>query len=252
MKARMLILAAGLGSRLMPLTQMVPKCMVKYKGRAIIDYILDSTKACQIDEIGVVGGYRADVLRKYLCNKITHFYENINFSSTNMVETLFCGREFLKESFDKKQDVIISYADIIYKPFILSKLLSCRDEISVVVDKDWQELWSKRFDDPLSDAESLKIQDGRIIEIGKKPSGYEDIQAQYMGLFKISYLFLPKILELYDHLDTTKLYDSKDFKNMYMTSFITQIIEHFNNVRALEIRSGWLEIDQIKDLEIEF
>ena len=167
-----------------------------------------------------------------------------------MVETLFCAREFLKESFDKKQDVIISYADIIYKPFILSKLLSCRDEISVVVDKDWQELWSKRFDDPLSDAESLKIQDGRIIEIGKRPSSYEDIQAQYMGLFKISYSFLPKVLELYDNLDTTKIYDGKDFNNMYMTSFLQGIIDTYHNAKAVMVNGGWCEIDCKSDLEI--
>ncbi len=252
MKTRMLILAAGLGSRLLPLTQMVPKCMVRYKGCAIIDYILDSASSCKIGDIAIVGGYKFEILKQYLCNRVTHFYENINFNSTNMVTTLFCAREFLEESFNKKQDVIISYADIIYRTCILKKLLACKDEINVVVDKDWKELWCKRFDDPLSDAESLKIQDGRIIEIGKKPSSYEDIQAQYMGLFKISYSFLPKVLELYDNLDTTKLYDGKDFSNMYMTSFITQIIKHFNNVMALEIRSGWLEIDQIKDLEIEF
>ena len=60
---RALILAAGFGSRLMPLTQSKPKCMVEYEGRAIVDYEIEALRACGIDEIAVVGGYLYPVLR---------------------------------------------------------------------------------------------------------------------------------------------------------------------------------------------
>lgn len=249
---RMLILAAGLGSRLMPLTKDKPKSMVPYRGRAIIDCILDVARICGISEIGVIGGYKAEVLRDFVKDRITHFYTNENYDSTNMVETLFCAREFLQESIDRKQDVVISYADIIYKPSVLKALLLEDKEVSVVVDMEWMELWKKRFEDPLSDAESLKIRDNKIIELGRKPLSYEDIEAQYIGLFKFAHTFLPNILHLYDSLDTSRIYDGKDFKNMFMTSFIMQIIEHFNNVHALRIHSGWIEIDGVGDLKLDF
>ncbi|EAL0419980.1 sugar nucleotidyltransferase, partial [Campylobacter coli] len=51
-----IILAAGFGSRLMPLTKNQPKCMVEYKNKKIIDYEIQALKENNIDEICVVGG----------------------------------------------------------------------------------------------------------------------------------------------------------------------------------------------------
>lgn len=69
-----IILAAGFGSRLMPLTKDQPKCMVEYKNKKIIDYEIEALKSAGINEIAVVGGYLNDILKNYL-NKydIEHF-----------------------------------------------------------------------------------------------------------------------------------------------------------------------------------
>ena len=64
-------------------------------------------------------------------------------------------------------ELIISYGDIVYSRHT-HKLIHSNSDISVVVDMDWQQYWSQRSDDPLSDAETLRLsQDGRILEIGK-------------------------------------------------------------------------------------
>jgi len=53
-----LILAAGFGSRLMPLTENKPKCMVEYKNKKLIDYEITALKEAGVGEIAVVGGYK--------------------------------------------------------------------------------------------------------------------------------------------------------------------------------------------------
>ena len=61
-----IILAAGFGQRLMPLTQDVPKCMVCYKDKRIIDYALNAMFEAGIEEVCIIGGYKFDVLQKYI------------------------------------------------------------------------------------------------------------------------------------------------------------------------------------------
>ena len=60
---KLIILAAGQGTRLRPLTNDKPKCMVEYKNKAIIDYILDVANKCNIKEIAVVDGYKKMYLK---------------------------------------------------------------------------------------------------------------------------------------------------------------------------------------------
>ena len=59
-----IILAAGEGKRLRPLTKNVPKCMVQFKGKQIIDYVLEAFRDAGINDIYLVKGYKAEVLKK--------------------------------------------------------------------------------------------------------------------------------------------------------------------------------------------
>lgn len=252
-----LILAAGFGSRLMPLTKDTPKCMVEYKNRKIIDYELEALQRAickdskeKIDNIAVVGGYKANKLKDYLQNKIYRFYVNEDFANTNMVYTLFCARDFLNECIHNKKDLIISYADIIYSKDIVERLMESKNDIDIVVDDMWLNLWQKRFANPLLDAETLKIHNGKIKEIGKKPSSLQDIQSQYIGLFKIDSNFLGELIRFYDNLNKKAMYDNKSFKQMYMTSFLQALIDKYDNAYAVRIDGGWCEIDNVSDLEI--
>lgn len=246
-----LILAAGFGSRLMPLTEFVPKTMVKYQGKALIEYEITALKEAGVSEIAVVGGYLAPILREFVANLgINTFYENKNYDKTNMLMTLFCAREFMQKSLEEKQDLIISYADIVYFKESVEKLSRARADLAIVVDRAWRELWQKRFENPLDDAETLKMKEGKIKELGKKAKSYDEIEAQYIGLFKFSHTFLPKMISFYESLDRKALYDGKDFDNMYMTSFLQALIDKFDNALAVEINGGWCEIDFKSDLEV--
>ena len=85
----------------------------------------------------------------------------------------------------------------------------------LAVDGQWRRYRALRMANPLEDAETLKPDDdGRVLELGKKPRGYGDIQAQYMGLFKVRADHAPRLDEAYGAMDRAVLYDGHDFANM--------------------------------------
>lgn len=236
-----LILAAGLGSRLAPLTNDRPKCLVKVRGRPILEYQIQTLKSVGVDEIALVTGYRSEMLTQLGMKT----YKNKKYKSTNMVYSFFCAENEFTD------DVIVSYGDIIYEPRILKKVIESEAPISVAVDEGWFDLWSCRMEDPLKDAETLRLDDkGNIVEIGRKPSSFEEIEGQYMGLIKIKASAISELVSFYRGLNRNEFYDGKDFENMYMTSFIQLVINRLMPVKAVIVKNGWLEVDTIEDLKI--
>ena len=153
-----IILAAGKGKRLSPLTNDKPKCLVELFGKPFLEWQIETFQNSGITDITIVSGYKSDLINF----PETTILKNEKYDSTNMVETLFYAKEKMLDS------TIVSYGDIIFEKNVLESLIDSPDDISVIIDKQWKELWRKRFQDPLSDAESLVIEDGRIVEIGQK------------------------------------------------------------------------------------
>lgn len=239
-----LILAAGQGSRLRPITNKKPKCLVTLKGISLLQRQVNTLREAGINHIHIATGYKADQIKELGFE--TSFNEN--FKKTNMVESLFCALDFLSNC---REDLIIGYGDIIYESKNLETVLSDDHEISIMIDKNWKELWSIRSEDPLIDAETLVLDSNSFIkELGKKPKDYQKIDGQYTGLIKVRSDKLPDLIKFYSSLDRNLDYDGKSFKNMYMTSFLQLLIEAGWEVKAVEVHGGWLEIDSVDDLEI--
>lgn len=238
---RAIILAAGQGARLRPLTNDRPKCMVEYQGRPLLAHVVEALRANGVDDIVVVRGYRPQAI---VCPGV-RYRDNPRFASTNMVHTLFCAEAELEH------DVIISYSDIVYGHDVVARLLAAEGEFNVVIDREWRSLWQRRMSEPLSDAETLRLgPGGRILELGKKARSYSEIEGQYIGLFRVRGAALEGFVRLYRELDPGALYDGKDYENMYMTSLIQAAIDRGLPVTAVPIHGGWLEIDAPTDLQI--
>jgi len=238
---RALILAAGQGTRLRPLTDDKPKCLVPLMGKSLLERQISTLQDNGIDNIQIATGYRADQIELLGFN--TSF--NDRFSETNMVATLFCAMDFIQQA----GDLIISYGDIIYQSENLKALLACDDEIALMIDKNWKELWALRLENPLDDAETLLMDsDHYIVELGKKPDGYEMIQGQYTGLIKVRADKIADFVQFYRKMDRSKIYDNKDFDNLYMTSFLQLLIDNAWKVKAILVNNGWLEVDSVEDL----
>lgn len=240
-----IILAAGQGNRLAPLTDDRPKCMVEYAGAPIIDHILKALAPLNFAKTVVVGGYKFDVLKRHLSGKGVNVRENPLFAKGNMVETLFAVEDEMDD------DILISYSDIVYGEKTPQSLAASAAPVSVVVDRKWEGLWRRRMEDPLKDAETMKLTpDGHITELGKKPKSMDEIQGQYIGMMKFSKEAVAEIRRLYHSLDKTAIYDGKDFANMYMTSFLQLIIDRLRPAKAVFIDGGWIEVDRPSDLSV--
>ncbi len=237
---RALILAAGEGSRLRPLTEQLPKCLVPLRGRPLLAYQLEALGACGLDDVAIVTGYRHEAL----CGWPLRAYHNPRWSETNMVWSLFCAeREF-------DDDLVIAYGDIVYEPRVLAALLAEPADFAVAVDVGWRELWSLRMDDPLADAETLRCDArGDLVEIGKRPRSPAEIEAQYLGLLRLSREALERLASLWRGLDSRALYDGRSYAQMFMTSLLQQAIDRGTAIRAVRVRHGWLEVDTPADLE---
>lgn len=238
-----IVLAAGQGTRLRPLTDDSPKCLVPLAGQALLERQARVLRAAGIDDINVAGGFCISRIE----DRGFRTAFNERFATTNMVTTLFCAQQF----FDPEQDLIISYGDIVYQPENLAALLACDAPVAVMVDRDWRKVWDIRFEDPLSDAESLLFDENDYLtEIGKTPSSFNQIHGQYTGLIKIDRTHVTKLAEFYCELDREATYDGKNFDNMYMTSFLQELIDSGWLVKAAFVRNGWLEVDAVSDLEL--
>ncbi len=242
-----IILAAGQGIRLKPLTNDKPKCLVELFGKSLINYSINTFQQCGISDITIVTGYLSDLLK--IPN--VSYVKNENYASTNMVETLFCAREKLDDS------VIISYGDIIFEQKILQKLIDSKDDISVIVDSDWEKYWKLRFEEPLTDAESLIINDKNMIQdIGQKPQSLHEIQGQYIGLMKFQNNGITKLKNFYDKSKNKSLEginplnSNIPFEKSYMTDLLQGLINEGNEIKAISINNGWLELDSLSDYKI--
>lgn len=239
---KFLVLAAGQGTRLRPLTDKQPKCMVKFNNIPIIDYILNAADKCGLDDIAFVTGYKANVLRDHLSGRDITFFHNDKYAETNMVESLMSAKSFFDE------DVIVSYSDIVYSAETLHRLMVSTGDVSVVVDESWIDLWSKRMENPLDDAEKLIVKDGRISQIGQKAEDITEIEAQYIGLIKIKKEFINKIFTIYNEISDTDYCDGLPKKQIFMTTLLQLIADKYNALVPLIINGGWLEIDSCDDL----
>ena len=238
-----IILAAGEGTRLRPHTLYRPKCLVEIDGRSLLDRQLDVLNSENVDPIIVVGGYRAEMLRRD--NIKLHI--NPLFSETNMVWTLFCAED------DLDGEMILSYGDIVYSRDILRSLLKSEADIAVAIDLDWESYWRTRNDDPLDDAETLKISsDGRILEIGQKPKSLKEIEGQYMGVMKFSAKGVALMSKVYHDANKTGDLCGKPVKKAYMTDLLQAMIDLGYRVDAVPVHGGWIEVDTVQDLIKEY
>ncbi len=244
-----LILAAGQGSRLRPLTDHVPKAMVKVHNIPIIKNQIQIAKKNNFKNIYAVTGYNT---KKIQFSELKKIY-NRNYDKTNMVHSLFIA---LKRIIKNRSDLIISYSDIVYNTEVVEKLIKSKNEISVVCDDKWKKYWALRFKNPLCDAESCKInKNNKILDIGQKVKNYSKINSQYIGLIKINYSIKRRIYnilksEYSNRKKLSNILNSKYYSDLYLTDLLQYLILNKFKISALRIKGNWVEIDSLKDYKL--
>src|ERR1035437_1183106 len=243
---RLIVLAAGQGTRLRPLTDDRPTALVSFLGRPLLDWTLSAAGTCGLTDITVVGGYKSEGLEKYQARLL----RNPDYASTSMVGTLMVADQFFGDEF------VMSYGDIVYGPDVLRALLASTAEIGVVVDLDWRPYWERRFGDPLRDAESLRMSpDGTIRSIGQTVNRIEDVQAQYIGLVAFRGRGVKALRRAWTRATADAAYRRPvlGYRTMLAKLSMTDVLDELAiggdvAVKAVPIHGGWVEIDTPEDL----
>lgn len=232
-----IILAAGRGSRMKSLTDECPKCLVALHGKPLLEWQLAALRAAGISEIGVVTGYK----REMLADRGLIEFNNPQWSETNMVTSLACAESWLTTG-----PVIVSYSDIFYESSAVNSLINCEADIAVTYDPKWLDLWKRRFGDPLVDAETFKLgNDHNLVEIGNRPKALEEVQGQYMGLLRFTPRGWSEVMRIRSAMGP-QVQDK-----MHMTGTLQKIIEsELMKVKAVAYDGTWGEIDSTDDLSV--
>ena len=185
------VIAAGYGSRLRPLTSNTPKALVKIGGKSIITYPINALLAAGISDITVVVGYRGDEVTNYL----EGLYPDLNFSYNEHYDGDNAVSVYAARSFVEDAPFVLAMGDHLISPSIVATLLSnsslnrtlCVDAVAT-------------SESQVSDGTRVMTDSmGRIIEIGKDLQIWQSIDT---GVFMMDGEVLDNIEYLMTHQGT--------------------------------------------------
>jgi len=130
-----IILAAGVGSRIRPMTDSRPKCLLRIGGVTILERMISHIQSCGIRDVIFVLGYCQEQIKEAVETKFpelnAHFVTNNHYSKTNTGFSLMLAKDFIKDSTFVKFD-----ADVVFEKAILKKLIECNHANCLCVDKN--------------------------------------------------------------------------------------------------------------------
>ena len=237
-----LIIAAGLGSRLKKHTENLPKCMLDFGGKTLLQRQLDAYKKCGVKDISLIRGYKKEKINY----KGIKYFENTDYKNNNILNSIFYAEKIINGN------IIISYSDILFDSSVVERTLDSDHDISVVVDIDWRGYYVGRKDHPISEAENVIFNSNNEVEkIGKINTGKEEVHGEFIGMIKLSDRGTEIFKEHFHRLK--KIYWNKPFQRAkifqkaYLTDFIQELVDIGIKVHCVIIESGWKEIDTVED-----
>ncbi len=243
-KAKAIILAAGMGTRLRPLTEERPKCMLEFGSKTLLQRQLDAYRDCGVTNISIVRGYKKELINY----ENIKYFENTDFENNNILNSIFYAEEEINDH------VIISYSDILFESSIVERLLQSENDISIVIDIDWRGYYVGRKDHPLEEAESVIFDaDNNVVSIGKLQADKYDVHGEFIGMMKLT----PRGTEIFKrHFHRAKsafagkpFQRAATFEKAYLTDLIQEMSELGVPVHCVIIERGWKEIDTVEDYE---
>jgi len=228
-----IILAAGVGSRIRPLTNNCPKSLLKVDGKTILEMMLSHIQDCGIHEVIFVLGYLQEQIKEYVKTNFpdlnAHFVTNGRYAETNTGFSLMLTKDLIQDSTFIKFD-----ADVVFDKEILKKLIECEYDNCLCVDKNIN-----------LDAEEIKVivkDNNRVIKASKTVNP-KDAVGESIGIEKISG---ETAKLLFAELEIM-MEDEQNHQEYYEGAY-ERLMEDHVPFYALEI-SGlrWVEIDTQED-----
>lgn len=232
-KIKAVILAAGVGSRIRPLTDNCPKSLLMINGKTILEMMISHIQKCGISEVVFVLGYLQDQIKDYVKTQfpdlVAHYITNKKYKETNTGYSLLLTKDLVQDSTFIKFD-----ADVVFDIAILKNLINSEHDNCLCIDKNIH-----------LDAEEIKViirEENRVVKASKTVNP-EDAIGESIGIEKIS----PEAAHaLFFELEIM-MKDEQHHQEYYEAAY-ERIIEKDVPFHALDI-SGlkWTEIDTKED-----
>ena len=237
-----IILAAGMGVRLLPETKNIPKGMVKLFDKTLLEMQIDVFRKCGIDDISIVVGYLAEKIKYPSIN----YFKNENFSTTAGNESLYCARQ-------KLNDTIVCYADLVFDTKVIKKMIDSDGDIGIAVRSDWESHYIGRTLHPISEADNVLFDEsGKITEIHKNIQKSNSNIGEFLGIMRMSSkgsgLFLKRFSELKES-HVGEFHSSVSLKQSILPDMIQELINSGIDIKPVMISEKWQEIDTPQDLD---
>lgn len=229
-----IILAAGIASRLRPLTNDTPKCLLKVGSKNLLGRTIDALLFNGFKELIIVTGYLKEMIEEYISAnypelKVEYIF-NPDYASTNNIHSLWLTKESVKN-----QSIFLLDSDILFDPVIITKLLESSHENCLALNSH-----------ELGDEEIKVIVDDtdRIKEISKICS-IKDAVGESIGIEKFS---AGLVRQLFEELDDMIL--NKNQSGIFYEAAFENIILKGTDIYIVNTTDFFsMELDTVEDFE---
>lgn len=215
------ILAAGKGTRMLPLTETVPKVLIEVNGKPFLYYVIENLKKAGFNEFGIIVGYLKEKIEEFVKKN------GINAELIEQKEQLGTGHAVLQaKEFCKDEDFIVLGGDNLFSVSDLKSINNQDDFIYVI---------GKKVESP-SRYGVLIVKEDKLARIIEKPKEFVGNLIN-IGLYK----FTP---EIWKALDKIKLSPRGEYE---LTDAITILAEQ-GKVKVLKLKDYWLDLGCKEDI----
>jgi L-glutamine-phosphate cytidylyltransferase len=228
-----IILSAGQGTRLLPLTRKIPKCALAVSGRSVLEWQLHEIAQCAIDEVVVVTGFAAesvdDIARKADGFPVRTLH-NHYYAQYDNLGTCWMARSEMEGPF------VLLNGDTLFEAAVLRRLLTATEEIPITVATDRKDAY---------DADDMKVivSSGRLARVGKRLD-IAKVNGEAIGMSRFTATGAALFREMLDRMLT----GSDGAKLWYLSAVDALARRGQVGVRWIDGLS-WGEIDDRADLE---
>jgi phosphoenolpyruvate phosphomutase len=231
------VLAASRGSGLEAMTEERPKVMLPIAGKPLLRWLVDGFKKQSINDITVVGGYRADAIDTAGIKLVV----NERYAENGELSSLACAIDALDS------DVVISYGDLLFRSYVLRDLVESKAEFSVVVDS----LMTGSSNRTVRDFAYCSRGDDRGLfgtpVLLERVTSAADAQhaphGRWIGLLNVSRTGLAKLKAALKDLQGDNGFEALD-----MPALLNALIAGGSRVEVLYVHGHWRGVNDLDDL----
>ena len=238
---KVIIIAAGDGSRLGVQTKKLPKALVDINGQSILDRQTELLQGFGLKEIIVVTGPNKD--------KFTN--QNLLYVEDSLYQVHEQLGSLMEAHAHFDEELLVLFSDVLFDQKVLSKIIKTKCDIGIAIDLNWKKDYDGRTQHPIEQADLALVENNNVVNIQKNLDSNNNSTGEFIGIMKLSQLGAKKFLDHFNHLKNShqgKFQNANSLDKAYLTDILQDFIEKGQAITPIFIDGEWCEIDTPQDL----